>query len=338
MRGLKIILTFLISSATAVAWAQEPVFSQYYSSSLYLNPALAGIEKQVTFGANYRSQWNKLVLPFNTFQLSFVQPVFQRSARKKHLGGAGISVLNDTAGPSREFSSQAVSLSGAYNLYFGEAHTLSMAIQAGASQQKVNYDNLRWTSQYGVDTGYDATRAGESSFVNARVFQPLLGMGAMWSYNNSSHKGTTYYQGVALSNLLRARSHFAGLAGEAAPVFKAHGGLTIQLNDLLEISPNYLFQKQGSNRQFNAGLYGGYSLPKSPLGNAKATLGTWYRFGDAFIVSTGLSTERVSVAFSFDSNVGSMGRTFGNASAYELSMSYRLPGKNNFKRISSPLI
>ncbi|MBA4058472.1 MAG: hypothetical protein C0490_27390, partial [Marivirga sp.] len=55
--------------------AQSPVFSQYYASSLYLNPALSGLEKDIYFGMNYRSQWSNLGLPFNTFQFSFIKPL-----------------------------------------------------------------------------------------------------------------------------------------------------------------------------------------------------------------------------------------------------------------------
>jgi hypothetical protein len=37
--------------------AQDPVFSQFYTSSMFLNPALSGFEKDVVLGLNYRSQW-----------------------------------------------------------------------------------------------------------------------------------------------------------------------------------------------------------------------------------------------------------------------------------------
>jgi type IX secretion system PorP/SprF family membrane protein len=318
--------------------AQEPVFSQYYSSSLYLNPALAGIEKETTFGANYRSQWSKLVLPFNTFQFSFIQPVFQRGARKTHRGGAGISILNDVAGPSREFTSQAISISGAYNLYLGNGreHAVSVAIQTGARQHAVNYDDLRWTSQYNADMGFDPGRTGES-FANIRVFQPVLGTGIMWSFTPSKGQ-TTFYQGMAIANLLRTQSYFDNEPGRSYAVLKVHGGFTFNASESLEISPNYLFQQQGINRQVNAGLYAGYGFSKLKGGSVKLTLGGWYRFGDALIASAGIVTERIAVAFSFDSNVSSLARTFGNAHANELSMTYRLPTRNNFKRISSPLI
>lgn len=339
MIKVRIILLFLINTIAMDLMSQDAVFSQYYSSSLYLNPALAGIETQTTIGANYRTQWNKLVLPFNTFQLSVVQPLFERGARRKQIGGVGISVLDDTAGPSREYSSQAVSVSTAYNFSFGASrqHTLSLALQLGISQQRISYDNLQWTSQYGVDSGYDPTMSGESTFANTRVFRPLLGSGLMWSCTPSL-SGPTYYQGLVLSNILRAQSHFAGMVGHSAPTVKAHGGLNLPLSQAFAISPNYLWQRQGANQQINVGMYAGYTITKASIGEIKFTVGTWYRTGDALIFSTGIATKGIAVAYSYDNNVASMGRTFGNASASEVSMIYRFPSKNSFKRISSPLI
>src|SRR5690606_31691508 len=93
--------------------AQSPVFSQYYASGLYLNPALSGLEKDIFLGMNYRSQWSNLSTPFNTFQFSFIHPLTKPGVRAKHLGGFGASFLNDVAGPNKEFVTQSVTLAGA---------------------------------------------------------------------------------------------------------------------------------------------------------------------------------------------------------------------------------
>src|SRR6186713_2747586 len=105
MKQRRIILIAIILSANAAA-AQSPVFSQYYASSLYLNPALSGLEKDIFFGMNYRSQWSNVGLPFSTFQFSFIKPLVKAGIHVKHLGGFGASFLNDVAGPNKEFTTQ----------------------------------------------------------------------------------------------------------------------------------------------------------------------------------------------------------------------------------------
>jgi len=342
MRASKPILFFISSFVVASAFAQEPVFSQFYSSALYLNPALAGVENETFFGANYRSQWNNISLPFNTFQASFIQPVFQGGMKKKHLGGIGASVLNDVAGPNREFTTQSVSFAAAWNLHLNKSgnHFISLAMQAGAGQQRINYDNLHWSSQYSATTGFDGSLPGEASMTSTRVFRSIVNAGLLWSYSLKRKKNISFYNGLVLSNLPRTESYFPGTGGYRGTIFKSHGGITAALSDNLEISPNYLVQLQGANKQFNLGTYVGYSLSGggNVLSGVKLIAGAWYRLHDGLIFSTGISTGKINVGFSYDTNLSSMGRTFGSAGAYELSVTYRVPGKNNFKRISSPLI
>ncbi|HZY79223.1 MAG TPA: PorP/SprF family type IX secretion system membrane protein [Cyclobacteriaceae bacterium] len=336
-----ILLPVLLFVSSGVL-AQESVFSQFYSSALHLNPALAGAEGETFFGANYRSQWQSISLPFNTFQASFIHPVYRGGIRKKHLGGVGASALSDVAGPNKEFATQSVSLSAAWNIRFDKDgnHFVSFALQSGVGQQRINYNSAQWSSQYSAGSGFDASLPGESSANNMRVFRPILNAGLFWSYTLKGRKPLSFYNGLALSNLPRTNSYFPGTVGDRGVIFKTHGGVTAPLSDHLEISPNYLVQLQGVNNQVNLGAYLGYSLLKTRgvSNGAKVIAGAWYRLNDGLILSAGVSTRKVNVGFSYDNNLGSMGRTFGSTGAYELSMGYRIPGKNNFRRISSPLI
>lgn len=345
MRTLRNILIILASTLSTQVLAQEPVFSQFYSSGLYLNPALAGVESETFFGANYRSQWSSLSLPFNTFQASFIHPVYNHGIRRKHLGGVGASLLSDVAGPNKEFSTQAFSLSGAWNIRLNgnDNHIISVALQTGIGQQRINNDNLRWSSQYSSGMGYDASLPGEASMNNMRVFRPIVNTGLIWSYTtekNRRSEGVSFYNGLAFSNLAKTNSYFPGVLGDRSMIVKNHGGVSALLSNKFEISPNYLVLIQGKNRQVNIGSYAGYSMNanRGSASKIKVIAGVWYRLNDGLIFSTGLATNKINVGFSYDTNAASMGKSFGYAGAYELSMAYRVPGKNSFKRISSPLI
>jgi type IX secretion system PorP/SprF family membrane protein len=301
------------------------VFSQFYSSALYLNPALAGVERESFFGTNYRSQWSSLALPFNTFQASYIHPLYNGGIRKKHLGGFGASMLNDVAGPNKEFVTQSMSFAAAWNVRINhnDNNTISFALQGSIGQQRFNYDQLHWSSQYSAATGYDPTMAGENSMANLRMFKSSVTTGMLWSYR-SAKNGMSFYDGIVVNN----------------HVFKTHGGLTKPLSGKLDISPNYLVVVQGATRLVNIGAYASYSMlnVRGTMANIKLIAGAWYRLHDGLIFSAGIATKKINVGFSYDNNIASMGRTFGYAGAYELSISYRAPGKNNFKRISSPLI
>lgn len=347
MKSLGIISLALLSIAFGTQ-AQTPVFSQYYSSGLYLNPALAGLEKDTYLGMNYRSQWNNLNLPFSTFQFSFIQPITRQGARKKHLGGVGISFLNDIAGANKEFVTQGISIAAAHNVHLNRHgnNIIALAVQAGASQQRFNSNELRWSSQYSSSEGYDPSMPGETALMNQRIFHPQLNAGMMWYYTNKqrnlSHYSTSVYNGIAVSNLIRPASYFPGAQTSMSLLYKVHGGLTSTWSRKMDLSPNYLIQLQDKNIQVNVGMYVSYAIlnpsGRTKGGSTKVTLGGWYRLRDAAIVSTGISNAVWNLGFSYDSNVFAMSKAFGYGSAYELSMAYKIASKNGFKRFSSPLI
>ncbi len=341
---LLIIFDMLISFS---AHAQTPFFSQYYSSALYLNPALAGLEKDTYLGMNYRAQWSSLSLPFNTFQFSFIQPITRPGARKKHLGGIGLTYFKDVAGANKEFVSQGVSIAAAHNVHLNRHgnNIIAFAFQAGASQQRINYEGLQWTSQYSSSSGFDASLQGEGGMINDRVFHPIVNAGAMWYYTNKqrnlSYFSTSLFNGISISNLIRQEGYFANSKERMSLLYKVHGGLNTTWTKRMDISPNYLVQWQDHNLQINLGMYMGYSISsakKSKSGATKLIGGIWYRMQDAIIVSTGLSNAVWNLGFSYDSNVFAFSKTFGYGSSYELSLAYKVVNKNGFKRFSSPLI
>lgn len=340
------LVLYAVMVSREAVYAQSPVFSQYYSSSLFLNPSLAGIEKDIFMGMNYRSQWSNLGLPFSTFQFSFIRPIIRPGVHAKHLGGFGASFLNDVAGSNREFVNQSITVAGAYNFHltrYGN-NILSVGLQAGALQQRVNYDALQWSTQYTPSMGYDNSLLGESGMLNSQVFSPTLNAGIMWYYTSRgrlSYQSTSLYSGLSVSNILRPASFFEHRKGVPIVLYKLHGGFSSILNRKYEVSPNYLIQYQNQNFQVNVGAYVSYYINPLKLNSSKNTkimIGAWYRLQDAFILSLGFSSKSWNFGFSYDTNVSSFGRNLGFASTYEVSLAYKIVLDKGFKRFSSPLI
>ncbi|MDZ7648921.1 MAG: type IX secretion system membrane protein PorP/SprF [Cytophagales bacterium] len=63
----KIVLFGLAFIPTSLAFAQDPQFSQYYASPLYLNPGFTGITPQQRLTSNYRIQWPNLPQAYVTY-------------------------------------------------------------------------------------------------------------------------------------------------------------------------------------------------------------------------------------------------------------------------------
>lgn len=325
---------------------QSPVFSQYYSTSLFLNPAMAGLEKDIYMGMNYRSQWASLGLPFNTFQFSFIKPLVRPGTKPKHYGGLGATFLNDVAGPNGEFKTQSLMISGAYNIHLNRYgnNILSVGLQAGALQQKINLSDLQWSSQYSPGMGFDGNLAGETGSLNNQLFNPLFNAGMMWFYTSRgrlSFQTISAFTGLSVSNIIRPKS-FTGETNEPTLLlYKLHGGVASVWNKKFEVAPNYLIQYQNARLQVNVGTYLSYFVHPPHLHNSKSTkvmFGAWYRLQDAFILSAGCSNRSWNLGFSYDTNISSLGRNFGYANAYELSLAYKIVVNKGFKKFSTPLI
>lgn len=338
-------IVILVLNITAIAGArgQDPVFSQFYTSSLYLNPALAGFEKDVVIGMNYRSQWAAVNLPFRTFQFSLTHPIVQHGVRSKHLGGFGATLFSDDAGANREVRSQGLSFASSYNFHLSGNgnHILAAGLQFGVHQRQINMNSLQWSSQYSDALGFDPSMPGEQ-VVSERVTGAVINAGIAWRLviDNRLDPLRIFYQGATVSNLNRPRGFFPGEKGITTMLYKIHGGYLHTFRNGFELSPNYVIQHQQST-QINVGAYAAYAMPaitSRRIAELKVSMGAWYRINDSFILTGGLSTSAWSAGFSYDTNSASMERVFPGANAFEISFAYRIRIEKSIKKFSTPLI
>ena len=114
--SLLLLGVFLISSTTSVR-AQDPVFTQYFNSRIYSNPAFTGIDGALNFTANYRKQWGKVPGGFTTQYVSVedFEPCFN--------SGLGMFLMQDTEGEGI-LRTQMVAVSYAYVIPFRQGKTL----------------------------------------------------------------------------------------------------------------------------------------------------------------------------------------------------------------------
>jgi len=342
MKEFKIILVLSLFAAGSIR-AQDPVFSQFYTSSLYLNPALSGLEKDIVFGINYRNQWAGVNLPFRTFQFSAIHPIMQQGIRNKHLGGFGGTLFSDEAGPNREVSTQGFSLASSYNFHLNRNgnHLIATALQFGVLQRRINMDAMQWSSQYSSSLGYDPSLPGETLIAD-QVTSPVIHAGLVWRLviDNRFQPMKIFYNGFAVSNLNRPKGFFLDQRETSSILYKVHGGYVHNFASGFEVSPNYLVQHQ-KDTQINVGGYGAYTLPSvssKTLTDLKLSLGFWYRVDDSFIVTTGISTSSWNVGFSYDANSSSLERNFQGANAFEFSFAYKINILKGVRKFSTPLI
>lgn len=347
-KGMKaaMMLLCLVLATKYQSQAQDAHFSQYYASSLYLNPAMAGLEKNLSFSTSYRSQWRSIVVPYITNQVSVIMPVYAKGPVENHMGGVGLSVYSDRAGDGN-LKTTGANLSFAYNvLGRSDMYGLIFAIQGGLIQRNIDFGKLEWGEQFNPYIGFDPTITPvDLAMLNNYKLMADLNAGLLWTYNSDKNylrSGVSAFSGISVSHMnMPNESMVENMKSKLPMLFKYHGGIEFRSSSKFSVSPNLLVMAQNNLYQINAGTYLSYKMFDSPFGalaNTDVMFGSWYRFKDAFIFSTGLSNEHYTLGFSYDMNSSMLRYNTRGRGAFEISLSLRHVKGENRRRFSTPRI
>lgn len=329
-----------------VAKAQDPVFSQFYASGLYLNPAMAGVEPNWALSLNHRNQWRKVSgNPYITTQASFIVPFYQKDVDQRHWGGAGVSVFNDNAGVGA-LKSTGANLSLAYNLPVSSMHSVLFALQMGFINKSINTD-FNWGGQFDPNSPggiNNSTGIGQVTGLMGNTLFLDAGAGFMYYYNagrDYQSKGASVYFGAAANHLNTPNQSLLEGQKEVLPyLLKGHGGFEVHVSSRLNFSPNFIYARQDVNSQLNMGAYFTVLLNQNEtvLTPQNFILGGWYRLDDAVIGSIGLSNNYYTIGFSYDANSKNIGGVSIGRNAYEISLKITKPRPGKTVRFYTPRI
>lgn len=346
MRKIKYILTVIISILTLTVKAQDAHFSQYFASSLYLNPALAGSTPNTTFTSNFRSQWRSLgIVPYTTSQFSLIMPIMKRGIKEVHYGGAGISIYNDRAGDGN-FKTTGVMGSFAYNLPLAKKNFqyISFGGQLGIVQKNLDYTNGQWDEQYNEFVGFDAT-IQPTDIVDVNKFYTDINAGFMYFYNPEKNylksRVSTFFGGSAYHILEPNESLVPNSKSVLPRLYKAVGGVEFLFSKKFSITPTALYMRQNVVDQLNIGLYANYNFSddkKGVLTKAEFIMGAWYRLQDSFIILAGVETDHYTIGISYDLNSSTLRSYSRGRGAYEISLTLRRIKEKKLKKFSTPRI
>ncbi len=331
----RVLLFFLILTAVA-ADAQDPQFTQFYANPLYLNPAFAGSARCPRVNINYRNQWPALKETYITTSASYDQHFDAIN------GGIGLMFLNDKAG---EGTITTTNIGGmyAYQLNVNRKFSMRFGLQATYVQKRLDFSKLNFGDQidprYGFVYPTQEIRPNES-----RNFMDFSG--GVIGYTN------TVYGGFAVHHLTEPDEAFIVKGTSKLPrKYTAHFGAMLPIGDTYSrgsrgrinrdegtfISPNVLYQQQGSFNQLNLGMY----ILHSPIVG-----GLWYRgnFGgdkfmssDSFIALVGLQKGIFKFGYSYDVTVSALSNATGGSHELSVGLQFECrPKKKRFRAISCP--
>lgn len=272
-----------------MARAQDPGFSQFFANPLHLNPALTGTSELPRFVMNYRNQWPVKGATFTTYSVSFDQHF------KNNKTGFGAQLVRD-----QELNNVINSNSGwlfySYHLKLGDFSFMTLGLQAGATLKQFNPQNLVFPSGINQLNG-DIYEYVSANYSAEKKIYPDFAVGALGQHNDvfwgaSVHHFTTPDESVITGDQ-KGKLPAKVTLHAGTRLHRLHHGL---LSRVFTLSPNILYQQQGSFKQLNMGIY---MIEKSFL------FGGWYRNNidirpDAIIALAGFAKEKFQLGYSFD--------------------------------------
>jgi type IX secretion system PorP/SprF family membrane protein len=327
--------------------AQEIQFSQYFSTSTYLNPAFSAIYVDPTVTVNYRKPLDNGVLFNETNQVSGTMPLFVNASDNMPRGGAGFMAYSNNSGFQGVFKTTGAMVNYAHNFSMGALNTevIAIGVQVGYENYRVSFSDLQWGSNYNPFYGYDDTQETPVTEFDQSTSHPIVNAGIIYYYNrerNMSIYNYSAFSGFAVTNLNRPDKSFAKSGHNRAPMlYKYHGGVEFRVQRF-NILPNILMQYERGNFTFDSGVFFWYSLKKNNFGNkrdVKLVVGSWYRLLDSFVFLGGINYEAFSFKASYDLNSELF---YNNPINYsrnhvELSIQYTISKETRMRKISNPL-
>jgi len=275
---LYFLLTALLFSSSTV-FGQDHVYTKFFESPLYLNPALTGqFDGDIRANLIYRSQWTSLPgnLNYSTASVDYNMPSF----------GGGIGLLVGRSSEGTAYLNKN-SIAGTYSYSVGpEGFVLSFGLQVGVTNRTINRDKLVFYDQIDPRLGFipgSPTAAEALIFDNRFYFDSGAGINLVVGEFNI---------GGAVQHINKPNESFTGTPAKLPMRSVAHISYRWDLNpgaNLYEDEKSYVVPSVVYNRQAQAqSLSIGVQYKRGVLNG-----GLWYHSGGQF----GPSSIGISLIF-----------------------------------------
>ena len=324
MKRLLLAATFILALLDAVELkAQDPQFSQFYASPLYLNPALTGSADRGRVGVNYRNQWPSLSHSFTT--TSAYLDYFSKAAES----GVGI-IFNEHREGFLDFRSTEIGGLYSYKLEVSSGLILRTGVQLSYFQKDLNFEDLVFGNQIDIVNGQVYGPSGEVFEKGVKVDFMSASAGALL-YTNLA------WIGFSTHHINEPNQSFIDQESRLSRKYSIHAGYKLMFAkgrrlrtvayQFQERSATFAvnYKKQGGFNQLDAGV----QLYFQPL-----VIGGWYRGipiqsvnkvfkNESIIALVGLELNaNLSFAYSYDFTVSRLAGATGGAHEFSLTLNF----------------
>jgi type IX secretion system PorP/SprF family membrane protein len=305
------------------AHAQDPHFSQFFSSPLTLNPAFTGkFNGNLRVIGNYRNQWPDINNAFTTTTASVDFHILQDKIDYTDNFGVGVMAYSDnSANGAVKFNYASLSTAFHKGLDEDGYSQIGVGLQVTYANMMINTTKLKFEDQL-TTSGF--TGVTNEIFSNPSALKSnYLDVNAGVLYTGSSSDRNNYYIGASFYHITRPRQSFTGANYllNTRTTLQAGGYFPLGVSTTLHTSG--IFSTQGGA---NETVVGG--AVQFNLGDADAEkptsfyAGSWMRFGDALIPYIGLEFGDFRLGATYDVNTSSLKTASNSKGGIEISLVY----------------
>jgi len=303
MKKIKSVVVITLLIGAGPCFAQDPSFSQFFSSPLNINPALtANINADWRVISNLRDQWIGPASPYISGTVSFDRKILQHKVantpENDNTVGVGAMIMYDYAMSGIQKSVYA-SLNMSYNVLLAEGDQAKHRLGAG----------------FGFNTNLPT---GESALSNMK---PHFSGNAGITYSFTTEKSNLDI-GVAAFHFNRPKQTFLEDPNQYLAMRKVvHGNFETFINERTVLNINAVYQQQSSAHYYQAGGALGYFL--NDQADVLLNAGVWYWSSNAIVPYVGFTYNNMQFGFSYDATISKLNRADRKPNTFEMSIILR---------------
>ncbi|MFZ4058347.1 MAG: PorP/SprF family type IX secretion system membrane protein [Ferruginibacter sp.] len=313
-----VICSFLLST---VALAQDPHFSQFFSSPLTLNPAFTGKFDGVwRLAANHRDQWPSIPKAYVTTSASVDFSILKSRVPQNDIFGVGISGLSDqSADAALKLNYGSLSLSYHKALDEEGYNTIGAGFQATFSSTTLDRNKLTFEDQL-TQNGFTGVTA--ETFNNG-TSQSYTDINAGLLFSGSSNGKNNYYIGASVYHINKPSLSFIDKTWNLASRISIHAGGSFPVGENgLSINPSVIHQMQNKASETIFGAAIGANLNNDDVRPTSVYGGAWLRLNDAIIPYIGIEINGLRIGASYDINTSNLKAATASRGGSEFSIIY----------------
>ena len=322
-RSFIIIMIILVSSFSIINLkAQDIHFSQFYTAPLLTNPANTGMSgENIRIANNYRNQWAKIGVPFETFSTSLDRKLIILN----QAFGVGGLVIHDQSS-SYNLSANEFFLSLSYSRIFNNQQ-ITIGLQPGIVYKSYNLKDLTFGTQF--DQLSELFNANLPTFeigLDDRLHYFDLNFGIFW---RTLMEKTIPSAGISISHLNMPLEKFStSSSGTRLPLrVTLNSEVIVPFSSKIDLIPCMLYSYTPGATEFLLGSTGNYSLEKSNSLLKELYAVAMIRINpvrniDALIFGGGVKFINFDLGFTYDFNISPLRKATNFNGAFEISLIY----------------